>query len=113
MLPPTGAGTNGRATIAVNSLGVIDLLQIAAVGLQPGKEYELWLVDSLIKADGSRIGLTKFTANASGAAVAQAIGPLRTVVGPIDGDFGKDPERRYLIVTASGSEQPVLQQRMP
>ena len=113
MLPPTGAGTNGRATIAVNSLGVIDLLQIAAVGLQPGKEYELWLVDSLIKTDGSRIGLTKFTANASGAAVAQAIGPLRTVVSPIDGASGKDPERRYLIVTASGSEQPVLQQRMP
>jgi len=26
MLPPAGAGSNGRATVAVNSLGVIDLL---------------------------------------------------------------------------------------
>src|SRR5437879_1032986 len=49
MLPPSGAGPNGRATVAVNSLGVIDLLQIAVAGLQPGQEYELSLVDSLTK----------------------------------------------------------------
>jgi YVTN family beta-propeller protein len=38
MLPPAGASINGRATVAVNSLGVIDLLQIAVAGLQPGQE---------------------------------------------------------------------------
>ena len=113
MLPPSGAGTDGRATVAVNSLGMIDLLQIAVAGLQPGQEYELSLVDSLVKPDPSRIALTKFTANPSGAAVAQAIGPLRTVVAATEGAAGKQSEQRYLIVTATGSDQPVLQQRMP
>ena len=80
MVPPSGAGSNARATVAVNSVGVIDLLQIAAAGLQPGQEYQLLLVDSLTKPDATHVGLTKFTANPSGAAIAQAIGPLRTVV---------------------------------
>jgi YVTN family beta-propeller protein len=113
MLPASGASSNGRATVAVNSLGVIDLLQIAVTGLQPGQEYQLFLVDSLTKPDGSRIALTKFTANPSGAAVAQTIGPLRTVVGAADAATGKQSEQRYLIVTATGSDQPVLQQRTP
>src|SRR6266540_2922411 len=113
MLPPSGAGSNGRATVAVNSLGVIDLLQIAVAGLQPGQEYQLFLADSLTKSDANRIALTKFTANPSGAAVAQTIGPLRTVVGATDGAAGKQPEQRYLVVTASGSDQPVLQQQTP
>jgi hypothetical protein len=113
MLPPAGAGSNGRATVAVNSLGVIDLLQIAVAGLQPGQEYQLFLVDSLTKSDANRIALTKFTANPSGAAVAQAIGPLRTVVETTASVAGKQPEQRYLVVTASGSDQPVLQQQTP
>jgi YVTN family beta-propeller protein len=113
MLPPDGASSNGRATVAVNSLGVIDLLQIAVAGLQPGQEYQLFLADSLTKSDANRIALTKFTANPSGAAVAQAIGPLRTVVGTADGAAGQQSEQRYLVVTASGSDQPVLQQQTP
>src|SRR2546422_1769559 len=113
MLPPAGAGTNARATVAVNSLGVIDLLQIAVAGLEPGQEYQLFLVDSLTKPDASRIALAKFTANPSGATVAQAIGPLRTVVGAAAGVAGKQSERRYLVVTSTGSDQPVLQQQTP
>ncbi len=113
MLPPAGASSNGRATVAVNSLGVIDLLQIAVAGLQPGQEYQLFLADSLTKSDANRIALTKFTANPSGAAVAQAIGPLRTVVGTADGAAGQQSEQRYLVVSASGSDQPVLQQQTP
>jgi YVTN family beta-propeller protein len=111
MLPPSGAGTKARATVAVNSLGVIDLLEIAAAGLQPGQEYELSLVDSLVKPDASRVGLTKFTANPSGAAIAQAIGPIRTVVGTTEGAAGKESEQRYLVVIPIGSDQPVLQQQ--
>ena len=112
MLPPPGAASaNARATVAVNSLGLIDLLQIAVAGLQPGQEYQLFLVDSLTKADASRTALTKFTANVSGAAVAQAIGPLRTVV--TAGVAAQQSGRRYLIVTAIGSDQTVLQQQTP
>jgi YVTN family beta-propeller protein len=113
MLPAAGTNPNGRATVAVNSLGVIDLLQIAAAGLQPGQEYELSLVDSLSKPGARRIGLTKFTANPSGVAIAQAIGPLRTVVGATGGAAGQQSEQRYLVVTSIGSEQLVLQQQTP
>jgi YVTN family beta-propeller protein len=113
MLPPSGAGSNGRATVAVNSLGVIDLLQIAATGLQPGQEYQLSLVDSLTKPDGSRIALAKFKTWPNGAGIAQAIGPLRTVVAGSGGAASQQPEQRYLILTATGSDQPVLQQRTP
>jgi YVTN family beta-propeller protein len=110
--PPGGALANARATVAVNSLGLIDLLQIAVAGLQPGQEYQLFLVNSLTKPDASRIALTKFIANPSGAAVAQAIGPLRTVVGA-DESANQKSDRRYLVVTATGSDQPVLQQQVP
>ncbi len=113
LLPPSGAGSNGRATVAVNSLGVIDLLEIAVAGLKPGQEYELFLVDSLTKPDASRVALAKFKTWPNGAAVAQAIGPLRTVVGATEGAAGQQSEQRYLVVTAIGSEQPVLQQQMP
>src|SRR5213594_4832460 len=113
MLPSSGAGSNGRATVVVNSFGVIDLLQIAVAGLQPGQEYELSLIDSLTKPAASRIALTKFTANPSGAAVAQAIGPLRTVVGAASGAAGNQFEQRYLVVTSTGGDRPVLQQQTP
>jgi hypothetical protein len=96
----------------VNSLGVIDLLQIAASGLQPGVVYQLWLVDSPTSPSANHTALARFTANASGAASAQAIGPLRTVAAPA-GATGLAAERRYLIVTAAGSDQPVLRQQAP
>ena len=111
MLPPSGAGSSGRATVAVNSLGVIDLLEIAVAGLEPGQEYQLFLVDSLTKPDASRIALAKFKTWPNGAAVAQAIGPLRTVVATTEGAGDKQPEQRYLVVTAIGSDQTVLQQQ--
>src|SRR5262249_56127450 len=60
MLPPSGADSTGRATVAVNSLGVIDLLQIAVAGLQPGQEYQLFLVDSLAKPDANPLPLPQF-----------------------------------------------------
>src|SRR5262245_37492043 len=113
MLPPSGGGSNARATVAVNSLGVIDLLQIAVAGLQPGQEYQLFLVDSPTKPDATRVGLTKLTANLSGAAVAQAIGPLRTVVGTAGDAPGQQAGQRYLVLTVAGTDQLVLQQRTP
>jgi len=113
MVPPQGgAFTNARATVAVNSLGLVDLLEIAVANLHPGQEYQLFLVDSLTKPDASRIALSKFTTNPSGSAVAQAIGPLRTVV-RADGSAVQESGRRYLVVTATGSDQPVLQQQAP
>src|ERR1051326_4711793 len=77
---PSGAASTGRASVAVNSLGVIDLLEIAVAGLQPGEEYQLFIVDSLTKPQ-SRIPLAKFKTWPNCTAVAQANGSLRTVPG--------------------------------
>jgi len=113
MRPPAGSGTEARATVAVNSVGVIDLLQIAASGLEPGKEYELWLIDPVGSPKASRTPLARFTANASGAAVAQAIGPLRTVVAEAAGSIGEHAERRSLLLTDTESGRAILQQAAP
>ena len=43
--PPAGTGGAARASVAVNSLGLVDLLEIGASGLAPGQEYQLALVD--------------------------------------------------------------------
>src|SRR5581483_6457432 len=92
----------------VNSLGLIDLLQIAAAGLEPGQEYALYLVDSLEKPRENRIALTKFTANPSGAAIAQAIGPLKSAVDGSSPAAENNPRQRYLIVTPSNGDRAVL-----
>src|SRR5262250_3445937 len=113
LLAPSGPGSNARATVAVNSLGVIDLLQIAVAGLEPGQEYQLFLVDSLTKPDATRVGLTKFKTWPNGAAIAQAIGPLRTVVAAPNGAVSQQTEQRYLVVIPVGRDQIVLQQKTP
>ena len=109
MMTPVFSALDGPET----GVSLCLLLEIAVAGLQPGQEYELFLVDSLTKPSASRIALAKFKTWPNGAAVAQAIGPLRAVVGASEGAAGQQPEQRYLVVTATGSDQPVLQQHTP
>ena len=108
--PPAGVSGPARASVAVNSLGLVDLLEIAASGLVPGKEYQLALVDSPTAPYGSRVPLANFKANASGAQVAQAIGPLRQAVTDAAG-AAKSSLPRYLVLSSVGSEDPLLVQR--
>lgn len=108
--PPTGVSGPARASVAVNSLGLMDLLEIAASGLVPGKEYQLAPVDSPTAPYGSRVPLANFKANASGAQVAQAIGPLRQAVTDAAG-AAKSSLPRYLVLSSVGSEDPFLVQR--
>lgn len=102
-----GTGS-ARATVAVNAIGVTDLLQIAASGLEPGKEYRLWLTDSPSDASAPRTELATLKANPAGAATAQAIGPIRGVVGAA---AGARPARRYLVVTGADGGRDVLRER--
>src|SRR5262249_40623656 len=41
-----GSGSRAHATVSVNALGPLDLLQAAVSGLKPGQTYRLWLVTS-------------------------------------------------------------------
>jgi len=113
-----------RATVSVNNVGPLDVLQAAMTGLEPRQNYTLWLVDSVKAPFGNRQALVMFQANAAGAQIAQAIGPLREVLGSntatINGS-GHGPSnsmeasRRYPIVTRQGEDNvPVmLEQKGP
>jgi len=107
---PAGKSGTARASVAVNSLGLVDLLEIGASGLTPGTVYQLALVDSPTAPYGNRIPLVNLKANASGAQVAQAIGPLRQAV-TSDADAAKTSPARYLILSPVGSDEPVLVQQ--
>jgi hypothetical protein len=75
-----GATGAAHATVSVNNVGALDVLQAAAIGLKPREKYTLWLVDSRVAPFGTMQALVTFQANAAGAQIAQAIGPFRTVL---------------------------------
>lgn len=106
---PEGSGSPGHATVSINALGPLDLLQIAVSGLQPGQEYRVWLVASPTAPFGEKQLLTTFKTNLSGAQVAQAVGPFRRVVA-VESQAAAGVERRFLLVTKSDSDEPVLKQ---
>ncbi len=107
---PASSMSEARATVSVNSLGTLDLLQAAVSGLVPGEHYTLWLTEARDKALGIRDELTSFQTNLSGAQIAQAIGPFRSILA----DQGEaSTRRRFLLITRRGSELPVLVQQTP
>jgi YVTN family beta-propeller protein len=110
LIAPDGDGSSAHATVSVNVLGPLDLLQVAVSGLKPRESYTLWLVDSRTAPFGQKQALVVFETNQAGAQIAQTIGPLRKVLtGPNDG-----PERqRFLLLTQKGSNEPALVQKVP
>jgi YVTN family beta-propeller protein len=108
--PGDRALSQARATVSVNSLGALDLLQIAATGLKPGQSYTLWLVTSRTAPFGDKQSLATFKANLAGAQVAQAVGPLRRVLTSQAGDASDQPKQRFLIVTSADSDAAELVQ---
>jgi YVTN family beta-propeller protein len=110
LIAPERSGSPAHATVSVNVLGPLDLLQIAVSGLTPGQKYTLWLVESRTPPFGRKEALVTFEANLAGAQVAQAIGPLRKVLT----SAGDQPvQQRFLLVTQVGSDVPLLAQKAP
>jgi YVTN family beta-propeller protein len=100
----TGGASGPQATVAVNSLGLVDLLEIAASGLNPNALYRLWVADTDRPPFGSLVPIAMLKTNPDGGAVAQTIGPLKSVAPPGTGLV----TTRYLVVTEEGSQEPVL-----
>src|SRR5262247_1373389 len=90
---------HAQASVAINSLGLVDLMQIAAAGLAPTSQYQVYLAESDQAPFGTREPLAVFKTNPDGAGIVQAIGPLKTVAGG-GGAAAGVPVRRYLIVSA-------------
>ncbi|HEX8679109.1 MAG TPA: DUF305 domain-containing protein [Chthoniobacterales bacterium] len=104
---PEGSTGSGRATVSVNSLGALDLLQAAVSGLKPTSDYTLWLTSSRTAPFGEKEALVNFKTNLAGAQVAQTIGPLRKVL--TEAPTGDEASgERFLLVTAAGSDTPEL-----
>jgi YVTN family beta-propeller protein len=89
---------NAQASVAVNSLGLLDLIQIAARGLTPKSEYQVYLAESTQAPFGKLEPLAILKTNPDGAGIVQAVGPLKSLAaGP--GSTAGTPSQRFVIVT--------------
>ena len=90
--------------------GLLQVLQVSALGLDPHRSYVLAL-SLLPDGSGGLEPLAVFTTNAAGAAIVNALGPIRQIV---RGEMGA--QRRYLVIapgTASQYGAPVQVQTSP
>src|SRR5215467_2381985 len=89
---------DAQASVAVNSLGLLDLVQIAASGLAPTSQYQVYLAESDQAPFGKLEPLAVLKTNPDGAGSVQAIGPLKSLAGGA-GAAASVPWRRFLIVS--------------
>ncbi len=102
------AGTRfpgAQASVAVNSLGLLDLVEIAAKGLAPKTQYQVYLAVSNHEPFGELTPLAVLKSNPDGAGIVQAIGPLKTLAG---GGSASLSSRRFLIVTELKDQSQVV-----
>lgn len=107
------AGTslpNAQASVAVNSLGLLDLVQIAAEGLAPKSQYAVYLAESNHAPYGALQSLAVLKTNPDGAGVVQALGPLKTLVSNGEKQSA-EPSRRFLVVTEMNEQDHVVLQQ--
>ena len=107
------ANTPGaQGWVAVNSLGLLDLVQIAAKGLTPKSQYQVYLTESDHPPFGNLEPLAILKTNPDGAGIAQTIGPLKRLAA---GESSSPAlSRRFLIVTEmNDSTKVVLRQASP
>jgi YVTN family beta-propeller protein len=88
---------DAHGSAAVNSLGLLDLLQVTGAGLSPKSQYEVYLAESDHAPFGKLKPLAILKTNPDGAGIVQAIGPLKTLSGAAAD--ASAASRRYLIVT--------------
>jgi YVTN family beta-propeller protein len=97
-----------QASVAVNSLGLLDLIQIAAKGLSPQTQYQVYLAESNQAPFGKLEPLAILKTNPDGAGIVQAIGPLKALTG---NNPNSSAAQRFLVVTdTKDSSQMVLRQ---
>ena len=104
LLAPSAASGEPPTSVSLYDQGLIQVLEASVTGLQPEQPYLLALTE---KQDGTGAlqPLQPFTTNAAGAAIVNAIGPIRQLV-----RTSSPAERRYLVIlsgTADKSGPPV------
>ena len=94
--PGTKAGEKAPTSVSLSDQGLVQVLEAAVTGLDPGKPYVLALSDEPSGADTLE-SLQGFMTNPTGSAIVNAIGPIRQVV------RGEDKVRRRYLVIAPGT----------
>src|SRR5262245_55906027 len=102
---------DAQASVAVNSLGLLDLVQIAAKGLAPKESYQVYLAESNQSSFGKLEPLAVLKTNPDGAGIVQAIGPLKVLAG--NGANSSAPQRFLIVTDMKDSSQAVLRQAKP
>ncbi len=107
-LGPPGGGA--ATTVALFEQGATQVLQAAVAGLEPKKSYVLALANEPQGA-GPLEPLAKFDTNPAGAAIVNAVGPIRQVVSP-----SQAAPRRYLVIAPISNDgspgRPIQVQRI-
>lgn len=105
-----GSLPNAQASVAVNSLGLLDLVQIAAEGLMPTSQYQVYLAGPGDASSGQPEGLAVFTTNPDGSGIVQAIGPLKTLATEAETSAGESSHRFLIVTQVNNPSQVVLRQ---
>jgi YVTN family beta-propeller protein len=107
------AGTelpSAQASVAVNSLGLLDLVEIAAKGLASGAQYRVYLAQSNDPPYGNLEPLAVLKANPDGAGIVQALGSLKALVRSGTAIDGVLPQRFLIITDLNDPSRVVLRQ---
>ncbi len=101
--PATG-GTKAPTSVSLSDQGLVQVLEAAVTGLEPGKPYILALANDP-SGKGALEPLQGFMTNPAGAAIVNTVGPIRQIVRGDDKTV-----RRYLVIapgTADAHRTPV------
>src|SRR5580693_5226305 len=94
--PGTKPGEKAPTSVSLSDQGLVQVLEAAVTGLDPGKPYVLALSDQPSGA-GTLDLLQGFMTNPAGSAIVDAIGPIRQMV------RGENEVRRRYLVIAPGT----------
>jgi YVTN family beta-propeller protein len=100
MQPVGQKGGQAPTSVLLSDQGLVQVLEAAVTGLEPGKPYVLALAKDASGA-GPLEPLDGFMTNPAGAAIVNAIGPIRQLVRSDD-----KAERRYLVIAPGTPEKP-------
>jgi YVTN family beta-propeller protein len=101
---------NAQASVAVNSLGLLDLVEIAAEGLAPRAQYQVYLAESNHPPFGKLQPLAVLKTNPDGAGIVQAIGPLKILSNGRPASSNTLPQRFLIVSNMNDVSQVVLRQ---
>jgi YVTN family beta-propeller protein len=96
-----------HASASVNSLGAVDLVEVAVANLTPKSQFKLCLADSDHAPYGNVEPIAMIKTNGEGSGIAQSIGPLKSVV-TSQQMAAASQHRRYLIVTDQNDTSKVV-----